>query len=317
MTGPPQRKSSAAQTHAHADIVTRSKEHARKQVANVFEDSTIANNIEKYPHFELHELQLGKVLGKGGFGTVSEILAFTVNGVVVPSRNHASKRGMDDDVEETEMDLSGSSADGGGSPYQESRMFIAQHCLRNNSDARYAVKILSPEVVAEPGMFLQGMMDMALETRFLSDITHPNIVKLRAIAGGDPFHETYFIVMDRLYDTMEKRIHDTWLKKYKRQNSFFGKKILDRKGEKRDALFEERIVYAYDLAAAINYLHKRNIIYRDLKPENIGFDIRDDIKLFDFGLAKELRDDLKVPGNDKLYHLTGDTGSPRYMAPGE
>ena len=39
------------------------------------------------------------------------------------------------------------------------------------------------------------------------------------------------------------------------------------------------------------------------------------IKLFDFGLAKELKDNLKLA--DGNYKLTGDTGSPRYMAPGK
>lgn len=56
-----------------------------------------------------------------------------------------------------------------------------------------------------------------------------------------------------------------------------------------------------------------SIIYRDLKPENIGFDIRGDCKLFDFGLARELRPNLK--NTDGLYALTGLTGSRRYMAP--
>lgn len=49
--------------------------------------------------------------------------------------------------------------------------------------------------------------------------------------------------MDRLYDTLEK-------------------------------LIEKHVKAAFDLAAALGYLHERNIIYRgDLKPENIGFDI--------------------------------------------
>ena len=55
------------------------------------------------------------------------------------------------------------------------------------------------------------------------------------------------------------------------------------------------------------------VIYAMLRSENVGFDIRDDIKLFDFGLAKELREDLKH--DNHLYNLTADTGSPRYMAP--
>lgn len=47
--------------------------------------------------------------------------------------------------------------------------------------------------------------------------------------------------------------------------------------------------------------------------ENVGFDIRDDIKLFDFGLAKEVHSEDK--DENGLYKLTGMTGSPRYMAP--
>jgi len=42
---------------------------------------------------------------------------------------------------------------------------------------------------------------------------------------------------------------------------------------------------------------------------------RDDVKIFDFGLSRELKDDLKAKGNDNLYNLTAETGSPRYMAP--
>jgi hypothetical protein len=51
------------------------------------------------------------------------------------------------------------------------------------------------------------------------------------------------------------------------------------------------------------------------KPDNLGFDVRGDVKLFDFGLAKEL--DVKKKLEDGTYHLTADTGSLRYMAPGE
>ena len=49
------------------------------------------------------------------------------------------------------------------------------------------------------------------------------------------------------------------------------------------------------------------------KPENIGFDANDTVKLFDFGLARELHDDDKVDGN--LWKLSGFTGTTRYMAP--
>lgn len=45
----------------------------------------------------------------------------------------------------------------------------------------------------------------------------------------------------------------------------------------------------------------------------VGFDLHGNAKIFDFGLVKELREELKV-GED-LYKNTGRTGTRRYMAP--
>lgn len=56
-----------------------------------------------------------------------------------------------------------------------------------------------------------------------------------------------------------------------------------------------------------------SLVYRDIKPENIGFDIRGDVKLFDFGLCKNLAPQLKSQGYG--YRLTGRAGSLPYMAP--
>lgn len=48
-----------------------------------------------------------------------------------------------------------------------------------------------------------------------------------------------------------------------------------------------------------------------MKPDNIGFDAAGCLKLFDFGLAKRLKED----SSEEFYLLTGNTGSLRYMAP--
>jgi serine/threonine protein kinase len=63
------------------------------------------------------------------------------------------------------------------------------------------------------------------------------------------------------------------------------------------------------------------LVYRDVKKENVGFDVRGDVKIFDFGLSKCLSPELKArdPATGKLlthgYRLTPRTGSIHTMAP--
>ena len=69
---------------------------------------------------------------------------------------------------------------------------------------------------------------------------------------------------------------------------------------------------ALQISAALVYLHQHHIIFRDLKPMNIGFDVRGDVKIFDFGLARIMPEEGDP--NLDLFEMSG-AGSPRYMAP--
>ena len=54
---------------------------------------------------------------------------------------------------------------------------------------------------------------------------------------------------------------------------------------------EKTKFYILELVLAIEFLHKKNMIYRDLKPENILLDEKGHVKLTDFGLSKILDED--------------------------
>ena len=200
---------------------------------------------------------------------------------------------------------------------RHTREFIASHVLRpdqksGKEEARYAIKQLSARTRHDNKKCVQGTVDLFLEARFLAVLEHPNIIKMRGVVGGDIFMANRcFLILDRLYDTLSDRLGKwaTRSKQISKTFSFMGKK----KKEKTKDLLIERITVSYDLAFALTYMHSLDMLYRDLKPENIGFDVRGDVKIFDFGLAKELHPSLMV--SDDLYELTASTGSPRYMAP--
>eukprot|EP00977_Amphora_coffeiformis_P028118 scaffold34698_cov173-Amphora_coffeaeformis.AAC.6 len=83
-------------------------------------------------------------------------------------------------------------------------------------------------------------------------------------------------------------------------------------------LWKERFQVLPQLASALAHIHQHGIVFRDFKADNVGIDDQGWVKLFDFGLAKELpHNQGQKPPHDttSTYQLTGNTGTVIYMAP--
>jgi hypothetical protein len=77
---------------------------------------------------------------------------------------------------------------------------------------------------------------------------------------------------------------------------------------------EQAVDYGLQLAEALGYAHGRGIIHRDLKPANLFVDNARQLKICDFGIA---RDENAAP-DERITETTetgGLLGTPKYMAP--
>eukprot|EP00586_Coscinodiscus_wailesii_P004310 CAMPEP_0172482872 /NCGR_PEP_ID=MMETSP1066-20121228/9534_1 /TAXON_ID=671091 /ORGANISM="Coscinodiscus wailesii, Strain CCMP2513" /LENGTH=333 /DNA_ID=CAMNT_0013246351 /DNA_START=135 /DNA_END=1133 /DNA_ORIENTATION=- len=268
------------------------------------------NSRISVPSFSKSEIHLGSKLGDGETGFVYEIRRITLpekvmhdtfyDDVATDTTDSSMGKQFDDELSNIRDN------DDDENDVKMDRLFMSANYLRNGS-ARYAVKVLNPELTGDKKD--AACVNLDIEAKLLAIISHPNIIKMRATCLGND-NQCLSLVLDRLYETLEEKIN-IWKEERAKYTYLFGVK----KSAKPDFqnLKKEQLIAALDIARALRYLHRNNIIYRDLKPANIGFDIRGDCKLFDFGLAKELCPDHKT-SND-IYQISGLTGTRRYMAP--
>lgn len=265
------------------------RQKARDKVAKLTETTTFFQEDKEllFPRFVSVELHMGRVMGRGGFCVVHEIKDIRL-------------------VKSFEQDCPVLRYDG----EEKDRQFMKEKCVRKG-ETRYAMKKLA-DLAHDAPRYTKGLADLAIEVKFLSVLEHPHIIKLRGVSSEAPCTDEFFIVLDRLYDTMEMRI-GKWKKLDSKSKSMVVKMFKGKKKKIIDDLALSRLVVAYDLCTALEHLHSHSIVYRDIKPENIGFDIRGDVKIFDLGLAKEILPSQSL--EDGTYDLTGMTGSLRYMSP--
>jgi serine/threonine protein kinase len=273
---------------------------------------------------DFSELELGKVLGIGGFSSVSEISSIRLHSrgsrkfhtIEDQSRQHLSNNVLFN-IEKTRRSMEKKKLSSSSTKNEKARQ--QQH---GQLCTQYAVKHLRNKLVTRtPEKFKRAAIDLVLEGQLLLVLDHPHIVGLRGwssdgpkgYASGDP--RGFFLILDKLPVSLEDRMWE-WrskLLKYQRQlkrqntvqqrtlllSSWARRKLLGQKGDDVSAppnkasmkiqnLLLERLRILYGLAQAVQFMHSKRLIHRDLKIANIGFDVHGEVKLFDFGLSRLL-----------------------------
>lgn len=143
-------------------------------------------------------------------------------------------------------------------------------CVRKSDNKEFACKVVDKRTNHTDGASAVVLEQFMTEIKVLRTLDHPNIVKL-----VDTFESA-----DRIYVVME------YMK---------GGELFDYVVEKGTLSEAEASVILRKITSAVAHMHGLNIIHRDLKPENLlltskGSDA--EIKLIDFGLAKEMEESV-------------------------
>ncbi|HUC44513.1 MAG TPA: protein kinase [Candidatus Sulfotelmatobacter sp.] len=161
-------------------------------------------------------------------------------------------------------------------------MAVVYEATELETGERVALKMMSHRLVYQPGAFSR----FEREARIVEPLAHPNIARLR---GHFPAFRTEFIVMEFCDGaTLSELLH-------------------------RFGAFPEREAKRLlgQLASAIEFVHAHDVLHLDIKPGNVMLTHRGEVKLMDFGLAKE---DQRV-SDETATEMGTVQGTPLYMAP--
>lgn len=255
-------------------MTTTILEQKARQILEEIEEQSpfFANNPARFlPSFSRNEIEAAdELLGQGKYCSVYEITSFH--------------------FKEGETD--------------EARLLMQQSCEeKGEGSPRYAIKQINDHL--STASKVDGAVDLAIEAKFLSSLAHPNIINLVATPTGS---STYFLVLDRVYGSLDDKIFKDWHPESTKLKGKFGLGNLSHK-KKLASLWQTRLRALHDVAKGMVYLHENNIIHRDIKAHNIGMDIHGNANIFDFGLVKELLPKDKVAGAENEFRATGRTGT--------
>jgi serine/threonine protein kinase len=160
---------------------------------------------------------------------------------------------------------------------------------------RVAIKMLNAKHFSHQN---QQRSRLLREARAVSQINHPNIATVYDYGeteDGQPFIVMEYVDGESLCKLIERKV----------------------------LTIERTVEIMGAVAAALAEAHRHGIIHRDIKPSNIVLSRRNEVKVLDFGLAKQLEDETLSPDDSTAFQSAFATetrkgavlGTPLYLSP--
>jgi tetratricopeptide (TPR) repeat protein len=149
--------------------------------------------------------------------------------------------------------------------------------LQESVQREVALKIMSGTLLGDDEFGARFLR----EARIAASLRHPNVVHVYDVAE---YGEHHYMAMEHLS----------------------GGPVLARRGPRRDFAFSLRVVR--EIASALDYAHRRDVVHRDIKPDNILLREDGSAVLTDFGIARA-GDSMRMTRTGAII------GTPYYMSP--
>ncbi|MEO5903471.1 MAG: protein kinase [Gemmatimonadaceae bacterium] len=159
-------------------------------------------------------------------------------------------------------------------------MAVVYRAHDTRHDRTVAIKVLNPDVAAA-----LGKERFLFEIHVAARLNHPHIVALHD--SGESEGILYYVMP-----------------------FIEGPTLRDYMGKRGRLPIEEGLKFGGQIAGALEYAHRMNIVHRDIKPENVMLH-EGEALVTDFGIAKA----LSSAGGSTLTHTGIALGTPAYMSP--